>query len=109
MNLESPCTRVCTLDLETGLCIGCMRTMDEISRWVSYSDAQRDAIRKELPLRRPKWAQVACASCGAAFACGAADRDNPCWCVRYPPVQPSGEAGCLCAACLRAGAREARG
>jgi predicted Fe-S protein YdhL (DUF1289 family) len=49
----SPCTGVCRLD-GRGLCIGCLRTGDEIARWSSLKDAERLRIMDEiLPLREP--------------------------------------------------------
>jgi len=39
------------MDPQRGLCLGCARTLDEIGRWASMSDAERDAIIAELPKR----------------------------------------------------------
>ncbi|WNO53199.1 DUF1289 domain-containing protein [Stakelama saccharophila] len=50
----SPCVWVCTLDTETGWCLGCGRTGDEIARWTSVSDAERRAILARLPARMAK-------------------------------------------------------
>ena len=52
VNFESPCNKVCTLDLETGLCVGCLRTMDEIARWVDMTDAEREEVRRALASRK---------------------------------------------------------
>jgi predicted Fe-S protein YdhL (DUF1289 family) len=41
------------MDPVTQLCIGCMRTLDEIARWSELDDAQRRAIIESLPSRRP--------------------------------------------------------
>jgi predicted Fe-S protein YdhL (DUF1289 family) len=49
---ESPCVHVCTIDRGSGLCIGCGRTIDEISRWVEMSAAERRAIMDGLPARK---------------------------------------------------------
>jgi hypothetical protein len=46
--IESPCTKVCTLDARSGLCLGCGRTVDEIARWIAMSDAERARIMGEL-------------------------------------------------------------
>lgn len=101
MNLESPCVRVCVIDPGTGFCIGCQRTLDEISHWVAMSDAERDAVRNALAARRTKWTPLRCERCGAGFACGAADRENACWCVRYPAIDsPQAGKSCLCPDCL---------
>jgi hypothetical protein len=47
----SPCTGVCRLDTR-GLCMGCLRTGDEIARWTRMSDAETIRLMDEvLPLR----------------------------------------------------------
>jgi predicted Fe-S protein YdhL (DUF1289 family) len=36
-----------------GLCVGCLRTLDEISRWASLTDAERARIMRDvLPQRQ---------------------------------------------------------
>jgi predicted Fe-S protein YdhL (DUF1289 family) len=50
--IRSPCVLVCVLDDESGLCLGCHRTLEEIGRWVRLSEADRDRIMAELPARR---------------------------------------------------------
>jgi predicted Fe-S protein YdhL (DUF1289 family) len=47
----SPCIRHCTLDPLDDICVGCGRTLAEIGNWISYSDAERDAIVSALPGR----------------------------------------------------------
>ena len=49
--IESPCVLVCTLDVDTGWCLGCGRTRDEIARWTRLDDAGRSAVMAELPAR----------------------------------------------------------
>ena len=49
--VSSPCIRVCTLDPETGLCEGCGRTREEITRWYRISEEERLSIIAELPER----------------------------------------------------------
>jgi predicted Fe-S protein YdhL (DUF1289 family) len=47
----TPCIGVCELDA-AGLCQGCRRTIDEIARWSSFSDAERRRLMDEvLPQR----------------------------------------------------------
>ena len=48
---SSPCNRICTLDLATEICMGCFRTLDEISGWTRFTNAEREAIRAALPQR----------------------------------------------------------
>jgi predicted Fe-S protein YdhL (DUF1289 family) len=50
--MQSPCTNICTLDPARQRCIGCYRTLDEIARWASMSEAERDRVMAELPARR---------------------------------------------------------
>jgi predicted Fe-S protein YdhL (DUF1289 family) len=49
--METPCEKVCIVDAASGLCRGCGRTLDEIARWTTYSDAERTRIMAELPPR----------------------------------------------------------
>jgi uncharacterized protein len=42
----TPCIGVCKLN--RGNCIGCGRTMQEISSWSSYTDQQRQAVMERL-------------------------------------------------------------
>lgn len=56
--ISSPCTRVCLIDRESGICGGCGRTLDEIGRWSLMGEAERRAIMKSLPRRlHPKGEQ----------------------------------------------------
>jgi len=52
MSLESPCIKVCSLDATTGLCVGCLRTIDEIAAWGVLNNAQKREVWKQLPQRR---------------------------------------------------------
>ncbi len=47
----SPCVRLCTLDPDSGFCVGCGRTLNEIGNWMRYSDDERRAIMALLPER----------------------------------------------------------
>jgi len=48
----TPCTGVCRLD-ERGYCVGCQRTGDEIGRWRTLSDFERQHVMQViLPQRR---------------------------------------------------------
>lgn len=49
--IESPCISVCMMDAESGWCIGCGRTLDEIGRWGETDQADRDAVTETLPAR----------------------------------------------------------
>ena len=45
---------VCTVDGESGLCLGCFRTLKEIAGWRALSDEARAAVMAELPSRRSR-------------------------------------------------------
>ena len=49
--IESPCTKICTLDPVSGLCLGCGRTLGEIEHWGNLSAAERTRLMMELPER----------------------------------------------------------
>ena len=57
--VESPCISVCVLDAASGLCTGCLRTLDEIAGWIDMSDEARRALIGELPHRRARIAGAA--------------------------------------------------
>lgn len=47
----SPCSKVCTIDRETGWCIGCFRTGAEIGAWPAMDAAAQHALLAALPAR----------------------------------------------------------
>ncbi|HLY53427.1 MAG TPA: DUF1289 domain-containing protein [Steroidobacteraceae bacterium] len=47
----SPCINVCSLDAQ-GLCIGCLRTGEEIGRWLAMSADEQWRLIAELERRR---------------------------------------------------------
>jgi uncharacterized protein len=51
MMIESPCVKICTLDIHSGLCLGCGRTLEEIARWTTMSPAERARVMGDLPNR----------------------------------------------------------
>lgn len=99
------------------MCVGCFRTIHEISNWVTFSDQQRERVNSELLARRtayrghdnslPKTNQGVlpnerCEQCGKAFVCGMSNPEVSCWCTSLPHLTPpiSSNASCLCAMCL---------
>jgi hypothetical protein len=49
--IETPCVKICTLDARSGLCLGCGRTVDEITYWTTMSASERSLVMAELPSR----------------------------------------------------------
>jgi uncharacterized protein len=48
--VPSPCVDICRLDAQQ-LCIGCRRTLGEISEWPRAGEARRREILRDLKLR----------------------------------------------------------
>ena len=42
--VPSPCVSVCRMDADSGLCQGCLRTLDEIAGWSTMDDAAKRTI-----------------------------------------------------------------
>ena len=49
--IKTPCIKVCVVDGESGLCLGCYRRLNEVAAWSRLSDAERETIMAELPER----------------------------------------------------------
>lgn len=49
--IESPCVKICVIHPEARLCVGCYRTIDEISSWSRMAPDARRAVMAELPDR----------------------------------------------------------
>jgi predicted Fe-S protein YdhL (DUF1289 family) len=52
--IESPCVKICVVHPAERLCTGCLRTIDEITRWSRMSSEDRAAVMAELPSRAPR-------------------------------------------------------
>ncbi|MDE2357122.1 MAG: DUF1289 domain-containing protein [Alphaproteobacteria bacterium] len=50
--IATPCVQVCAIDGESGLCLGCFRSLKEIAGWARFSDAERASLMAALPSRR---------------------------------------------------------
>lgn len=54
--IESPCVKLCVIHPEERLCMGCFRSIDEISSWSRMTPAERSTIMADLPARAPRLA-----------------------------------------------------
>ncbi|WP_147125439.1 DUF1289 domain-containing protein [Shimia ponticola] len=52
--IESPCIKLCSIHPEERICIGCLRSMDEIGSWSKMTPEERMRIMAELPQRAPR-------------------------------------------------------
>lgn len=50
--IKTPCIKLCVVDGESGLCLGCYRKLSEVAQWSRLTDAERDAVLATLPDRR---------------------------------------------------------
>ena len=49
--IQSPCIKLCVVDPDSGYCMGCGRTGDEIASWISLSPQEREAVTEQLDQR----------------------------------------------------------
>jgi hypothetical protein len=49
--IETPCIKICVVDPETGFCIGCGRTREEIGGWLAMAPQLRREIMAALAER----------------------------------------------------------
>lgn len=52
--IATPCIKVCVVDGESGLCMGCYRQLSEVAGWSRLTDDERAHIMAELPDRRAR-------------------------------------------------------
>ncbi|HEY8608563.1 MAG TPA: DUF1289 domain-containing protein [Noviherbaspirillum sp.] len=50
--VPSPCISICRMQPQTGLCEGCLRTIDEIVAWGGASEETKRAVWTEIHRRR---------------------------------------------------------
>ncbi|MCF6273993.1 MAG: DUF1289 domain-containing protein [Rhodobacteraceae bacterium] len=50
----SPCIKTCVIHSASGLCMGCLRSTEEISRWNGMNASERHEIMAALPARAPQ-------------------------------------------------------
>ena len=51
-HVPSPCIKVCVLDRASGLCRGCLRTIDEVAGWVEMTPDEKRATLIRCEQRR---------------------------------------------------------
>lgn len=52
--VDSPCIKLCTIHPAERICIGCFRTIEEITVWSRLGPEARATIMAELPARAPR-------------------------------------------------------
>lgn len=48
---ESPCVKKCRLDHTSGYCVGCLRTLTEITRWPLLGHEEKEDIYQKIETR----------------------------------------------------------
>lgn len=55
MEIKSPCRNICRYD-ENKVCVGCYRTMDEITHWIDYTPEEKLEVWRKIGKRkRGEW------------------------------------------------------
>ncbi|PPU02818.1 CoA pyrophosphatase [Xanthomonas arboricola] len=104
--LPSPCIGVCSLDAQAH-CVGCLRSLDEIARWMSMSDGERqEYLHTVLPARALAARLPECAQLRRALYALDTAPDGPGWnhaeLVDLTEGGASAEAAVLCGLVPRA-------
>lgn len=55
--VDSPCVKICAIHPTERLCVGCFRTIEEITAWTRMDPEVRRAVLAELPARAPRLTQ----------------------------------------------------
>ena len=55
--IQSPCVKLCVVHPEERLCVGCLRSIEEITSWSRLSHEARAAVMADLPTRAPRLAK----------------------------------------------------
>ena len=48
IKIISPCIGVCELDVESNICVGCLRSVDEIANWPQLDNEKAMQIMEQI-------------------------------------------------------------
>ena len=48
IKIISPCIGVCKLDIDSNICVGCLRTADEIANWPQLDNEKAMQIMEQI-------------------------------------------------------------
>lgn len=97
----SPCTKQCKV--KNKICIGCLRTLDEIIEWRELMAEDRMELMRKLSGQNRTHN---CPGCEGPAYCAmeAGKSSSTCWCmgveVKTTPEVDDGEQKCYCRSCL---------
>ena len=52
VHVPSPCVDVCQMDPQSGLCLGCRRTLQEIAGWLEMTPDEKLATLERVAVRK---------------------------------------------------------
>jgi len=50
--VDSPCVKICVMHPDAKLCVGCFRSLEEITEWSSMTAERRQEVMAELADRK---------------------------------------------------------
>jgi len=53
-SVPSPCVAICQMDANMVMCIGCLRTLDELRLWSTLDTAGKRAVWQRIEARLPQ-------------------------------------------------------
>ena len=56
--IDSPCIDICTIDRDSGECIGCGRTVEEVSNWANFDNLKKKQILENLNARKMQYTKL---------------------------------------------------
>ena len=48
----TPCVGVCLLDMDSGLCMGCWRDIEEVSAWSLMDEKEKQTVLENIRIRK---------------------------------------------------------
>jgi len=46
--IKSPCIEVCKMDIENNYCLGCGRSINQLTNWTNYTEKEKNEIINNL-------------------------------------------------------------
>ena len=46
--VKSPCIEVCKMDIENNYCLGCGRSINQLTNWTNYTEKEKNEIINNL-------------------------------------------------------------
>ena len=56
--IDSPCIDICTIDRDSGECIGCGRTVEEVKNWTNFDNLKKKQILENLNARKIQYTKL---------------------------------------------------